>query len=84
MTLHPILGGRFSPADADFTTQLLYASVKVGVNVGIADMGLNVLCDLIEYSAKIDGEALSGAKGGKARAPKIGIEGMTKLGRLRG
>jgi len=70
--------------DADFTTQLLYAAVKTGLSVGIADMGLNVLCDLIEYSAKVDGEALGNVKGGKSKAPRISIEGMTKLGRLRG
>jgi len=46
-------------------------------------MGLNVLTDLIEYTAKIDGEALLG-KSGKGKAPKLGIEGMLKKGRLRG
>jgi len=70
-------------ADTDFTTQLLYASIKTGLNVSIADMGLNVLTDLIEYSARIDSEALGG-KGGKTKAPKLGIEGMTKLGKFRG
>ena|GEM_PF-2207092 len=70
-------------ADADFTTQLLYASIKVGVGVNIADLGLNVLCDLIEYTAKIDSDALRG-KGGKSKAPKLGIEGMLKSGKLRG
>jgi len=53
------------------------------VAVSINDMGLNVLCDLIEYTARVDGEALSG-KGGKGKAPKLGIEGMLKKGRLRG
>ena len=52
--------------------------------MNIADMGMNVLCDLIEYTAKTDSEALSGAKSGKMKASKIGIEGMTKLGKLRG
>lgn len=70
-------------ADADFTTQLLYASLKTGLNIGIADMGLNVLVDLVEYTAKIDSEAISG-KGSKAKVPKLGIEGMLKSGKLRG
>jgi len=70
-------------ADADFTTQLLYASLKTGLNVSIADMGLNVLVDLVEYTAKIDSEAISG-KGSKTKAPKLGIEGMLKAGRLKG
>ena len=46
-------------------------------------MGMNVLCDLIEYTAKVDGEALSG-KSGKGKKPRLGIEGMLKKGRLRG
>ena len=47
----------------------------------IADMGLNVLTDLIEYSAKVDSEAVSGK--GKNKMPKMGIEGLGKLGRKR-
>ena len=74
-----VQGGRFS--EGDFTSQLLYVAIKTGVAVNIADMGMNVLCDLIEYAAKVDSDALKGKN--TNRTPKMGIEGLSKLGRKR-
>ena len=38
---------------------MLYCAVKTGVHVNIADMGLNVFYDLINYSAEIDAIAIA-------------------------
>ena len=57
-------------------------AIKTGVSVNIADMGMNVLCDLIEYSAKVDAQALSGKS--KISTPRMGIEGLIKSRKLRG
>ena len=72
----------FAKGDGDFTSQLLYTAIRTGVNVNLADVGLNVLIDLIEYSAKTDAAAMSGNS--KTRGPKLGIEGMMKSGKFRG
>lgn len=72
----------FARNDGDFTSQLLYTAIKTGVKVNLADMGMNVLIDLIEYSAKTDAVAMSGK--GKSSGPKLGIEGMMKSGKFRG
>jgi len=70
--------------EADFTTQLLYASIKTGVQVNINDMGLNVLFDLLSYTAEIDGAALAAAEGKNIRktAP-MSVADMTKAGRTK-
>ena len=70
--------------EADFTTQLLYASIKTGVGVHIGDMGLNVLFDLLNYTAEIDGATLAAAEGKSVRktAP-MSVADMTKAGRTR-
>ena len=70
--------------EADFTTQLLYASIKTGVGVHISDMGLNVLFDLLNYTAEVDNAALMAADGKNVRktAP-MSVADMTKAGRTR-
>lgn len=70
--------------ETDFTTQLLYASIKTGVGVHIGDMGLNVLFDLLNYTAEIDSIALQAADGKNVRknAPMTVAE-MTTKGRTR-
>lgn len=70
--------------EADFTTQLLYASIKTGVGVHISDMGLNVLFDLLSYTAEIDSATLNAADGKNIRkgAP-MSVADLTKSGRTR-
>ncbi len=64
--------------EADFTTQLLYASIKTGVQVHISDMGLNVLFDLLNYIA------ITAADGKSVRKSKpMSVAEMTKAGRTR-
>lgn len=70
--------------ETDFTTQLLYASIKTGVGVHISDMGLNVLFDLLNYTAEIDGATLAQAEGKNIRKSKpMSVADMTKAGRTR-
>jgi succinate-acetate transporter protein len=72
--------------EADFTTQLLYASIKTGVGIHINDMGLNVLFDLLNYTAEIDNAALLAAdgKGKNVRKTKpMSVADMTKAGRVK-
>jgi hypothetical protein len=70
--------------EADFTTQLLYASIKTGVQVHISDMGLNVLFDLLNYTAEIDSVAIAAADGKIVRKSKpMSVADMTKAGRTR-
>ncbi|MCL2555459.1 MAG: hypothetical protein FWE03_00370 [Firmicutes bacterium] len=47
---------------------------------------MNVLHDLVAYSAKIDAEALksSGGATGGTKSPPMNLAGLTKLGRMRG
>lgn len=73
-----------SAVEADFTTQLLYASIKTGVQVQISDMGLNVLFDLLNYTAEIDSAAIAVADGKSVRKSKpMSVADMTKAGRTR-
>ena len=70
--------------DTDFTTQLLYASIKTGVQVHISDMGLNVLFDLLNYTAEIDNAAITAVDGKNVRKSKpMSVAEMTKAGRTR-
>jgi hypothetical protein len=55
--------------------------VKTGLNVGIGDMGLNVLIDLINYSAEIESAAVSG-KSVRKSAP-MSLAEMTRGGKTR-
>ena len=69
--------------ETDFTTQLLYATIKTGVGVHINDMGLNVLFDLLNYTAEIDGLAIAATEGKNIRKGKpMSVADMTKAGRL--
>ena len=71
--------------ETDFTTQLLYASIKTGVNVHINDMGLNVLFDLLNYTAEIDAAALAKVEGKSVRkATPMSLAEMTVKGKLKG
>jgi len=75
----------FSSIEADFTTQLLYASIKSGVMVHIGDMGMNVLFDLLNFTAEIDNEAIKGADGKNIRkSAPMNLAEMTKNGKVRG
>jgi len=64
---------------------MLYASTKIGLQVPLWDLGLNVVVDLIEYSAKVDAEALSANSGKKpSKSQPMNISQLTKLGKVRG
>ena len=67
--------------NADFTTQLLYVAAKTGVTVNLADMGINVLVDLIDYSAKIDSQVLGKTT---TKTPPMNLSQMTNMGKMRG
>lgn len=67
--------------ETDFTTQLLYASIKTGVQVHIGDMGMNVLADLLNYTAEIDSLAIAGKSVRKSKP--MSIAEMTKKGKVR-
>ncbi len=70
--------------ETDFTTQLLYASIKTGVGVHIGDMGLNVLFDLLNYTAEIDNATLQVADGKSVRkSVPMTVAEMTTKGRTR-
>jgi hypothetical protein len=77
--------GATAGIEVDFTTQLLYCAVKCGVQINIADLGMNVLCDLIDYSASVDSAALARAEGKNIHysRPQT-IAEMTTNGKLRG
>ena len=69
--------------DADFTTQLLYTSIKTGVTVHIGDMGMNVLFDLLNFSAEIECGARTGGKKRLTSPTPMSVADMTKSGRVR-
>lgn len=74
-----------SHVESDFTTQMLYCAVKTGIQVNIADMGLNVFYDLINYSSQIDAIAIAKAEGKNINYSKpMSIADMTLNGKLRG
>jgi len=63
---------------------MLYAAIKTGFSVKLEDMGLNVLFDLLNYSAEIDGAALEGINGKSTRkSAPMGIAEMTAKGKMR-
>lgn len=64
--------------ETDFTTQLLYASIKTGLQVHIGDMGMNVLTDLLNYTAEIDSLAMEGKSIRKSKP--MSVADMTKKG----
>jgi len=64
---------------------MLYCAVKTGVQVNIAELGFNVLYDLIEYSSEIDAIALEKAEGRNiSYSAPMSLADMTKSGHLRG
>ena len=64
---------------------MLYCAVKTGINVNIADMGLNVFYDLIEYSAQIDAITIAKAEGKNVHySAPMSLSEMTIKGKLRG
>lgn len=64
---------------------MLYCATKIGVRVDIADMGLNVLYDLIEYSANIDALTLAKANGKNIHYQQPqSVADMTLKGKVRG
>ena len=78
------MGFNYADIEADFTTQLLYASIKTGMGVHISDMGLNVLFDLLNYTAEIDSATLAQAEGKNMRKSKpMNVADMTKAGRTK-
>ena len=63
---------------------MLYAAIKTGFSVKLEDMGLNVLFDLLNYSAEIDSTAIEGINGKNIRKPApMGIAEMTAKGKMR-
>lgn len=71
------IGGVFE-VETDFTTQLLYVSIKSGINVRLEDLGLNVLFDLLNYSAQIDNATLQSVNSKSVRKSKpMNIAEMT-------
>ena len=64
---------------------MLYCTVKTGVAVNVADLGLNVLFDLITYGAAIDAATLEKVEGkkGTQTAPSSILD-MLKAGKGRG
>ena len=70
--------------EADFTTQMLYACIKTGVVVPLGDMGLNVLFDLLNFTAEIDEATIAQAEGKSIRkSAPMSVADMTKAGRTR-
>lgn len=64
---------------------MLYAAIKTGLTVKLEDMGLNVLFDLLSYSAEIDGAAIEGINGKNIRkSAPMNIAEMTAKGKMRG
>jgi len=63
---------------------MLYACIKTGVGVHIGDMGLNVLFDLLNYTAEIDSATIAAAEGKNIRktAP-MSVADMTKAGKVK-
>jgi hypothetical protein len=64
---------------------MLYACIKTGVAVRIEDVGLNVLFDLLNYTAEVDSATLQAADGKSIRkSVPMSVAEMTKAGRTRG
>jgi len=63
---------------------MLYAAIKTGITVKLEDMGLNVLFDLLNYSAEIDGAALEGINGKNiSKSAPMNVADMTMKGKMR-
>ena len=64
---------------------MLYCAVKTGIHINLADMGLNVFYDLIDYSAQIDALTIAKAEGKNLHySTPMSVADMTKNNILRG
>lgn len=64
---------------------MLYCAIKTGVQVNLADMGLNVFYDLIDYSTQIDALTIAKAEGKSIQYSRpMSLSDMTLNGKLRG
>lgn len=64
---------------------MLYCAVKTGLHVNLADMGMNVLYDLLDYSSQIDALTLAKAEGKNMHySAPMSLSEMTLKGKLRG
>ena len=71
--------------EGDFTSKLLYASVKTGIHVRLDDLGMHTLFDLLNFSSEIDAAALAKAEGKNIRkSAPMDLAEMTKRGKVRG
>ena len=71
--------------EVDFTTQMLYACIKSGVSVRIEDMGMNVLFDLLNFTAEVDAAAIAHSEGKNIRkSAPMSLAEMTQSGKVRG
>ena len=59
--------------------------VKTGIQINVADMGLNVLFDLVDFSSQIDALTLAKADGKNLHySAPMNLSEMTLKGKLRG
>ena len=59
--------------------------VKTGIQINVADMGLNVLFDLVDFSSQIDALTLAKADGKNIHySAPMSLSEMTLKGKLRG
>lgn len=78
-------GNNYAHIETDFTTQMLYASIKTGLSVTLSDFSLHVLFDLLSYSAEIDSQVLSAADGkSKQYSKPMTLADMTMAGKVKG
>ena len=61
---------------------MLYAAIKTGISVSLQDLGLNVLLDLLNYSAEIDKAVIDGKNIRKSKP--MSVADMTMNKRVRG
>ncbi|MCL2796846.1 MAG: hypothetical protein FWD58_02165 [Firmicutes bacterium] len=63
----------------------MYASIKTGINVGLGDLAMNTLFDLLNYSAEVDAAALARMDGKSVRkSAPMSLAEMTAKGKTRG
>ena len=59
--------------------------MKAGIHVGLNDLGMNTLFDLLNFSSEIDAAALAKAEGKNVRkSAPMNLAEMTKSGKVRG
>jgi len=63
---------------------MLYVCIKSGIPVRIEDMGLNVLFDLLNFTAEIDAAAIAHGEGKNIRkSAPMSLAEMTAAGKVR-